>query len=60
MSTETLVISENCRCYETQPTGIHLPNDTECDKTLPRIISKDVLKIRIWQGIHLPSTAQIS
>lgn len=40
MSTENLVISESCRCNETEPTGIHLPNDTECDKTLQGLFPK--------------------
>lgn len=35
-----LVISESCRCYEIQPTGIHLINNTECDKTLQGLFPK--------------------
>lgn len=41
-----------------QPSGIHLPNDTECDKSFQELLPK-CLKIRIRQRIYLPSTTEV-
>lgn len=54
MSTETLVISETCRCYETEPTGIHLPNDTECDKSLQGLFPKMFKKLEYGKRYIYP------